>query len=302
MWIWWRNYWKENDCMNRFYFENNRFFSIFLYIIEKLEEELGVKFEKDTVPDYKKFGLDEKERINTGYLYINNKLVGIDGSDSSNIRNAFRKGDWNLIIKMQHLKEKYKEIYQKQCLFKVVPWTYLPTPYFFFNEVLDISSKNKKHNLYFRSQAGQGRKQFIDNFNNYLLQHNINVENLVMTCDKLKNIMDYFNDHYYINTGYSMKGMGNACHRELEYFQFGIPTIMPPYKILYLNELIPNKHYIEAKSVEPKDILDAYHNLINNLDLYEEISKNCFDWHIVNYSKKNILNNLMKIFTQYNII
>lgn len=100
---------------------------------------------------------------------------------------------------------------------------------------------------------------------------------------------------------------GDFCLRDIELYGLGIPTIRPKYAVETVDPLIPDYHYISIdcefdenyryKNPEllADKVIKRYHEVINDQNYLEQISKNARKWYIDNISYPNITKKIIDI-------
>jgi hypothetical protein len=286
---------------NCFYFEPGFWSAIFINTLKNLSVILEQTFEQHLTPNQALFGARKWNVHSTcGYFVVNNKLIGIDGSDSWATRPIFQCNKFDLILKMQYLKNSNSEkLYKKQTTAKVIPWVYLPSEQFYFHTNKTV--RKNIYNLFHISRPAKYRIETIDNLNRYIINNNIKIDNLLVNYNKIEK-NEYIEKNKLVNIGLSLKGTGHSCLREIEYFSMGIPTIMPPYKTKFDMDIVPNVHYMECISDKPEDIIASYLELANSPDKMVYISHNCKTWYDENIRPTAIHLNLRSILEREGII
>jgi hypothetical protein len=81
----------------------------------------------------------------------------------------------------------------------------------------------------------------------------------------------------------SLPGLGPSCHREFEAFAVRTPVIMPEFKNMYYENIIPNYHYISSEQ-QPSEsmseaILRRYYEVKDNQDLLDYVAHNAMQYY-----------------------
>lgn len=180
----------------------------------------------------------------------------------------------------------------------------------------DIPKCKVKKGIYFPLESHdysfiyQKRKSFseqIDKF--YFVGNPINHVDRVSTINELKDskyfyggfekisVPDYYEDIIKYKVGLSIKGIGDLCHRDFEYFGMGVPLMRKEFKNELNPPLIPNVHYIAVdenisyveRFLEVKDD-EKFLNFISNN------AKNYFDSYIAHPKRINHIIRLLDIY------
>jgi hypothetical protein len=81
----------------------------------------------------------------------------------------------------------------------------------------------------------------------------------------------------------SLPGLGPSCHREFEGFAVGTPVLMPEFKNLYYEDILPNHHYVLADQQSNESlgvaIIRRYHEVRYDRDLLEFVSRNAMEYY-----------------------
>lgn len=70
------------------------------------------------------------------------------------------------------------------------------------------------------------------------------------------NVDEYFSDIINYKIGLSIPGVGEKCHRDVEYMAIGLPFIKFKYLIDWKPQLIPNYHYISIDRIDDSYTLE----------------------------------------------
>ena len=118
---------------------------------------------------------------------------------------------------------------------------------------------------------------------------------------------NYFDDLISHKIALSVYGRGEFCYRDVECFGVGIPIIRFEYLSSFNSPLIPNHHYISIPRPNDMDLYrlgneghakmieGRYHEVINNKDFLDFISKNAKQYYDENFSLETKIKNTFNL-------
>lgn len=182
-------------------------------------------------------------------------------------------------------------------MYKYSPWTY------FTSSVMDIehyyqkrlSNEPTENKLYFRGTSLEDRAIL-----NY-----INRDNITEFVPLKQDI--YYDDIIRHKVALSVDGRGEFCYRDIECFGLGVPIIRYEYISKFYNELIPNYHYISidrpydmglyrlGNESHARKLEHRYHQVLNDKDFLNFISKNARKYYEDNILQPNRIKNTFNL-------
>lgn len=191
-------------------------------------------------------------------------------------------------------------ISQKPISFKIIPTVYtrmspnvcLDT---FYSRRLQLSKYEDK--FVFRGNvdsAARGSADLLVNYDEFAGHNHINM-------------IDYYNEIINYKVGLSIPGVGEKCHRDVEYMAIGLPIMKFEYTSTWNPILIPNYHYIsidrideyyEHERIGGQEYVELYlqkFNVVkNNTEFLEFISKNAREYYQTNLHPISRVNSIIK--------
>jgi hypothetical protein len=171
------------------------------------------------------------------------------------------------------------------CSYRILPTIYtrmspnicLDT---FYSRRIQLNSFEDK--FVFRGNVdagGRGSVKLLTNYDQFVGHDHIDM-------------VDYYNEIIKYKVGLSIPGVGEKCHRDVEYMAIGLPLMKFKYLSTWKPQLIPNYHYIsidrideyyERERIGGQEYVDLYINRFNEVkdDRYflEFISKNARQYY-----------------------
>jgi hypothetical protein len=185
--------------------------------------------------------------------------------------------------------------------FKFIPANYLPesTIYSSFDNyyLKRLSRKDFKDKMVFRGNVDSMPRNSVK----------FMVGNEYFDGPEYLSQYQYFNSLTEYKIGLSIPGIGELCHRDVEYMAIGLPFIKFEYLTKWNPELIPNYHYISIERIgeidEERYGGEEYSNLYlkrflevkDDLEFLNFISKNSRKYYEENLHPLTRLNNIIKI-------
>jgi len=251
------------------------------------------------------------ERHRTILEVNNTKLVYFDAQDHMALgANMDLVPDlFDLCIKFQHAKTGYKN-----TPFPVTPFTYFSpnnNEDFIKRRSLrkeTINNRSFKYSIMWAGQTlktGNKTRHAIKRHLEKCSKSTVGVSDWESYLDRICNSV----------IGASTRGIGEFCHRDIEFMAIGTPFFRKTFKTQTCDPLIPNVHYYSIggdevgidKTVnyfvdmfEPDGEIKIFNN--DNLGEYQDISNNAMKWYDQNSHPKASLKLLIRILDEYNII
>jgi len=185
--------------------------------------------------------------------------------------------------------------------FKFIPVNYLPESAIFSSfdnyYLKRLSEKNFKDKMVFR-----GNVNVMPRNSAKLMVGNEYFDG----CDYLP-IHNYFDSLTKYKIGLAIPGVGEICHRDVEYMAIGLPFIKFEYLTKWNPELIPNYHYISIDRIGEIDqeryggekysklYLKRFLEVKDDLEFLNFISKNSRKYYEDNLHPLTRLDNIIKI-------
>lgn len=192
----------------------------------------------------------------------------------------------------------YKE---RNYKFKFIPINYLPesTIYSSFDNyyLKRLSRKDFKDKIVFRGNVNNMPRQSVK----------------FMMGNEFFDGYDYLPKHQYFDSlteykiGLAIPGVGELCHRDVEYMAIGLPFIKFEYITKWEPELIPNYHYISIDRIGEIDqeryggdeysriYLKKFLEVKDELEFLNFISKNSRKYYEENLHPLSRLNKIIKL-------
>ena len=287
-----RNYnyfWDEftNYLKNYFEVEENRFFE------NAHKERFPIKLNKGISGDFLMLECEYViENLDTGEFVILSVSDDLTHAILNERHNPFLKK----VLISQFLPKKVLD-HVGEYIFKYSPWTYFQASMdnltIYYDKRKEIT--NFKNKLYFKGTSLEDRK---------ILNH-INKD--IITDFKVISPSNYFDDLISHKIALSVDGRGEFCYRDVECFGVGIPIIRFEYLSSFNSPLIPNHHYISIPRPNDMDLYrlgneghakmieGRYHEVINNKDFLDFISKNAKQYYDENFSLETKIKNTFNL-------
>ncbi len=281
------------------------------------EIHIGPSKREQTINEYRKKCTGKDHEIPDRHrtiLEINDKLVYFDQQDWHTIGADLKKVPdlFDLCIKFQYRDE---EGFYDDIPFKVVPYTYftpndtsrIPVYRKLRKEV--INNRSFKHSVIWSGMTSKTGLKVRQAINKYLISN----------TKKSKHgrwlLEEYYEHSCYATVGASARGIGDLCHRDIEYLGIGIPFFRKVYNNRTRDRLLPNVHYytIGGDEVgidktlkhfcdyfEPNGELKKFTN--EEWDQYCEITNNGIKWFNKNATPEAGLRLLIEILEENGIV
>jgi len=218
-------------------------------------------------------GIYVRDTAEPKYALIDFKdLVG--HKNNSVVRDLVHDDDCRLILKGQYR----RQLYRDPPFSKIQPYTYFEKAPTRFQTLLpELRNAERRHGgLYFRG-ATRGIRESILSC----------LRGIVCNANRRLPVDEYYRDSAAARIGLALPGNANVCHREIEYFGIGIPTVMPTLKNSFHEPLIPNVHYIavdvnttqDSARTVAREIRRAYERCRDDESLLVSVTQNAMAWY-----------------------
>jgi hypothetical protein len=193
-------------------------------------------------------------------------------------------------LKIRNNKNDILLLAQYQDDWGIVPFKVVPTIYTRMNPYVCLDTfyakrnelKNFRDVFTFRGNvdnADRGSAKILKN-NEYFLGHNH------------INMIDYYNELITCKVGLAIPGVGEKCHRDVEYMAIGLPFMKFEYIAKWNPILVPNYHYISIDRIDPfygheriggeqqdEAYLNKFKEVKDNAEFLDFISKNARNYY-----------------------
>ena len=245
-------------------------------------------------------------------LEVNNKLIYFDQQDYPGIGAKLEEVPdlFDLAIKFQYRENNYKKI-----PFKVVPFTYF-TP----SDNKMVVSHRKQREEVLQSRKFKYSIMWAGSTGKTGLHVRKAINYRLRTYAKQSihgrfGIEDYYNHICNSMAGAAARGIGDFCHRDIEFMAIGTPFLRKHFRNQTRDPLIPNVHYysIGGDEVGIDKTMDHYISYFEHdgeiaqmsneeRDKYCEIIKNGMEWYERNADPKASLKLLITVLEENNMI